>query len=273
MSVPDRPSWQLPIGVARGTWDYVHEKSIATEYDQFHAGHPLLELDKKLIAEHLPPSSMREDGTLRLAMDIGCGPGRNLLPVAALGWRVMGIDLSGEMLNTFSERVHEQQLTDRCGAVRANMVQLDGIASDRADAIFCMYSSLGMVHGRTHRRRFLQSVHRILRPGGIFFVHVHNRGSWLRDPGGIRKTFLDWIRSKRDSSWELGDRIYPYRGLPSMFLHIYSERELKQDIASSGLKLDSLFRLDRESKQFLHKPWLPHLQCGGFIAVCRKTPT
>ena len=31
----NRPTWQLPPGVSRGTWDYVHRDSIATEYDTF----------------------------------------------------------------------------------------------------------------------------------------------------------------------------------------------------------------------------------------------
>ena len=44
-----RPAWQLPPGVSRGTWDYVHEVSIATQYDGFHHGHPLLELDRNLV--------------------------------------------------------------------------------------------------------------------------------------------------------------------------------------------------------------------------------
>jgi hypothetical protein len=56
-----RATWQLPMGVSRGTWDYVTEPAIAKEYDRFHAGHPLLELDRKLIAEHLGPSATKAD--------------------------------------------------------------------------------------------------------------------------------------------------------------------------------------------------------------------
>ena len=48
-----RPAWQLPAGVSRGAWDYVTEPSIASDYDRFHAGHPLLDLDRELISKHL----------------------------------------------------------------------------------------------------------------------------------------------------------------------------------------------------------------------------
>ena len=96
-----RASWQLPAGVSRGTWDYVTETSIATDYADFHAGHPLLDLDSKLIAEHLGPSAVRLDGSPRIAVDFGCGTGRNLIPLAEKGWRVVGVDLSLDMLREF----------------------------------------------------------------------------------------------------------------------------------------------------------------------------
>lgn len=268
------PSWQLPVGVTRGAWDYLNDSSIATEYDRFHAGHPLLELDRKLVDEHLGESSQRSDGAPRVAVDFGCGTGRNLIPLAEKGWRVVGVDLSSEMLKEFVAKASKLQDATQSKhepiAIRANMAKLECFADGFADAVLCMYSSLGMVQGRANRRSFMKHSARMLREGGVFFVHVHNRGSWLRDPGGIQRTVMDWLRARRDSSWELGDRIYAYRGLPSMFLHIYSERELLSDLKSSGLTVTRLYRLNRQSSQVLKSRWFPHLQSGGFIAVCSK---
>jgi hypothetical protein len=132
----------------------------------------------------------------------------------------------------------------------------------------CMYSSLGMVQGRENRRSFMRHANRLLTDTGKFFVHVHNRGSWLRDPGGVRRTIVDWIRSKREPTWELGDSVYAYRGLPSMFLHIYSERELRSDLKATGLRLEHMYRLNRHSSGELKGSWFPHLRSGGFLAVC-----
>lgn len=266
----DRPSWQLPSGVSRGTWDYVNDLSIATEYDRFHSGHPLLELDRRLIEENIPTSPIREDGTPRLAIDFGCGPGRNLLPLAAIGWRTLGVDLSSEMLVEFQKRAAATGAGSTCGTVKANMVQLDGFRDSIADVVLCMYSSMGMIHGQSHRRSFLKGVARLLTRDGLFFVHVHNRGTWIRDPGGIRRLLSDWVRSKRDSSWELGDRYYLYRGLPTMYLHIYSKRELISDLNSAGLQCVQLFVLDRGSKQVAHMRILESLRAGGYIALCKR---
>jgi SAM-dependent methyltransferase len=274
-----RANWQLPQGVSRGTWDYVNDQEIASEYNRFHANHPLLELDRKLIREHLAQSGMLAPGTDRLAIDFGCGTGRNLIPLAEAGWNVIGFDLSQQMLIEFRKMAEASSTTnpgssgptkvsDRCALVHGNMVEADCLQSQSADAVLCMYSSFGMIQGRKHRRRFLMHVRRLLKPNGLFFVHVHNRGSWLRDPGGIRQTVHGWLKSRWDKNWELGDRIYPYRGLPSMFLHIYSERELVADLKSAQLRIVKLYRLDRESKSVADLRWFPHLRVGGFLAVC-----
>lgn len=262
-----RASWQLPAGVSRGTWDYVTESAIATEYDRFHAGHPLLELDRKLIAEHLGPVATRSDGSSRIAVDLGCGTGRNLIPLAEKGWRVIGVDLSLDMLREFRAKV-ASSVQNEAVAIHSNMAHLECLADGFAEAVLCMYSSLGMVQGRNNRRSFMKHARRILAPGGKFFVHVHNRGSWLRDPGGVRRTVMDWIRAMRDPTWELGDSVYAYRGLPSMFLHIYSEYELRKDLKASGLVIKRFYRLNRQSSEMLTSSWFPHLRSGGFLAVC-----
>jgi ubiquinone/menaquinone biosynthesis C-methylase UbiE len=265
-----RPSWQLPAGVSRGTWDYVCEPSIAELYDGFHAGHPLLEFDQQIVQQHLSESGLMTNNESRIAIDFGCGTGRNLLPLAAKSWRVVGVDLSQSMLTQFQSKLQSSMPNeDRVSLIRGNMVSLDFFSDGFADAVLCMYSSMGMIHGCKNRLTFLKHVARILSPGGLFFVHVHNRGSWLRDPGGVRRSISDWLRSCRDAEWEMGDRIYPYRGLPSMYLHVYSERELRRDLANAGLVLQKLYRLNRHSSGTLgNRWWLPHVRSGGFLAVC-----
>lgn len=289
-----RPNWQLPQGVPRGAWDYVNKSSIATEYDRFHEGHPLLTLDQQIVYELLGESALREDVTSKIAVDCGCGTGRNLLPLAARGWRVMGVDLSSDMLRTLRAKAEAMQLpkarslpdgsetsvaigsvaiatgSSAVATVRANMANLGFLRDGFADAVLCMYSSIGMLQGRSNRRQFLQHAARVLREEGWFVVHVHNRGSWLRDPGGVRKTIRDWWRSRTDPEWELGDSVYSYRGLPTMFLHIYSERELRSDLLASGLILHKLYRLNRTSSQFFDGGWFKHVRSGGFIAICRR---
>ena len=44
------PSWKLPAGVSRGTWDYLQSPSIANDYDAYFDEHPLMGLDVDTIA-------------------------------------------------------------------------------------------------------------------------------------------------------------------------------------------------------------------------------
>lgn len=179
-----RPTWQLPPGVSRGTWDYVSTSSIATEYDTFHGDHPLMRLDQQWIAHRLERYHHPEDR--RVLLDLGCGTGRALLPWSDRGWRTIGIDLSSEMLN--QARTKCLGSNNPPGFVHANLAELSCLSECFADAAVCLYSSIGMIRGSQNRISMLKAVRRALKQNGLFFVHVHNRGSWLRDPGGIRTT-------------------------------------------------------------------------------------
>jgi SAM-dependent methyltransferase len=273
----DRPEWQLPAGVSKGSWDYARTASIATDYDHFHAGHPILDLDDRIVRVHLQEQRDRVSGMTgeRLVIDLGCGPGRHLFALAESGWRALGVDLSGEMLRQVHEKLkqHNQpEIAERVVTIQANMVELECIRSQSAHAMICLYSSFGMIRGRANRLRMLRHVERILHPDGLFIVHVHNRGAWLRDPGGMRRTFGGWLKARADRGWEFGDRVYPYRGLPNMFLHIFSRRELTGLIAQADLRIEKLYMLNAQSSGLLDRPWwLPHIRAGGFIAIARRT--
>lgn len=267
----NRPAWQLPPGVSRGTWDYVHEASIATQYDGFHHGHPLLELDRNLVMGVADEIFSIQGNHAGVAIDLACGTGRCSIPLAEKGWRVIGIDLSQSMLSEVAAKKNsDTAIAHRVALVRGNLVQMSFLADQQIDLAYCLYSSIGMIQGRNNRLELLRHVHRVLRPGRRFIVHVHNRGTWLRDPGGVRRWLADWWRSLRDSQWEFGDRVYAYRGLPSMFLHIFSERELKQDLRRSGFRIDRWMRLNRTSSGLLTPPLASGLRAGGFIAIAQK---
>jgi 2-polyprenyl-3-methyl-5-hydroxy-6-metoxy-1,4-benzoquinol methylase len=64
----------------------------------------------------------------RRALDLGCGAGRNALPLAALGWNVLGLDLSWPMLQAAGHRALEHQLDDRC---KVALASVDRAASSR----------------------------------------------------------------------------------------------------------------------------------------------
>ena len=96
------PHWQLPPGVSRGSWEYMHSPDIAYDYDEFFAYNRLFELDEQELARYLPQSG--------LVADLGCGTGRALLPLVRRGMRGLAIDLSAEMLSIVQEKAEIEDL-------------------------------------------------------------------------------------------------------------------------------------------------------------------
>ena len=267
---PDfRPTWQLPPGVSRATWDYVNDRAIADQYDAFHGDHPLLSLDQALIFERLKDIAC-DPKTPPVLLDLGCGTGRALLPWRQRGWRTLGVDLSREMLAETSRKL--TAVDGQTALVHANLAQSAWLANQSVDAALCLYSSIGMIRGRQHRQRLLRAVAAALKPGGIFILHVHNRSNWLTTPAGLALFVRSALRASFDREFEMGDRIYPYRGLPAMFLHIFTAGELRYELKRAGFRIESLFRLNATSSDALSLPWFfPSIRAGGYIAFA--TPT
>lgn len=265
-TVPQRPSWQLPPGVSRGTWDYLHLPSIADDYDNYFREHPLLSLDMRLVDQYLP---RREHGRAPIVADFGCGTARVAKQLVPRGYRVLNVDMSLPMLGQAAQLEPSTLASSVC--VQANLVQLEWLEDQSLDMAVCLFSSIGMIRGRKHRRTFLGHVHRCLQEEAVLFVHVHNRWSSLFDPGGVRWLAGTWLRSWAGQGWEFGDRVYQYRGLPAMFLHIFSRSELVRDLHTAGFRKLDVLPINHTATALLHKRTaLVNLRAGGYFAVARR---
>src|SRR3954452_21664589 len=78
-------------------------------------------------------------------LDIGCGAGRNALPLATSGWEVIGTDASEPMLKAAAARVADAALGRRVRLVRASMHELP-LSPDSFD--FIVAHEIGK-HART----------------------------------------------------------------------------------------------------------------------------
>lgn len=259
-----RPFWKLPAGVSRGTWDYLQSRPIASDYDQYFTDHPLMRLDLDFIARHLPPVVPHHRPPL--VADLGCGTGRVSRRLSPLGYRLVNIDLSQHMLAELQRQC--QHTSDNC-SILANLVELDCLQDGCLDAAVCLFSSIGMIRGRVHRRRFLTGLRRSLKPGAPLILHVHNRYQSLWDPQGPAWLLTSKWKSLTTRDWEFGDRVYAYRGLPAMFLHMFSRRELESDLRSAGWSPPRLFAINATGDALLPASWLNGWRAGGYFVIAQ----
>ena len=276
----DRPEWQLPAGVSRGTWDYFGLKSIASDYDTYFQDHPLLTLDIQWVRDRLSKNAVIKNFTdassaeltalpRPVIADLGCGTERALTALAATGAHLVAIDMSQNMLEEAASKL--KQFSNPYSCLRMNLVHMEGLRDHSLDVAVCLFSSFGMIKGRAHRQQALREVQRVLKPGGEFLLHVHNVWSSLQDPGGLRWLAASYLRSWYDHNWEWGDRVYVYRGLPKMFLHSFSIGSLKRDLRQAGFHIDEVRYLNIQSGDYIKKNSVSgRLTAGGFFIAAKK---
>jgi SAM-dependent methyltransferase len=173
------------------------------------------------------------------------------------------------MLQVMMQKRSRNSTLCRVHPLRANLVQLDCLASRSADHAICLFSTLGMIQGKANRRRVLQHVARIIRPGGSFLIHVHNRWAALVEPGGMRRLTTSWFRSLRDPQHDFGDFTYAYRGLNHMFMHRFSRRELVRDLCDCGWRIETVSPISIDAAQVDVRTRIP----GGFIVTAHVQRT
>ena len=69
-----------------------------------------------------------------------------------------------------------------------------------------------------------------------------------------------------------GTRMFTERmGIPKMFVHSFSERELRRAVGEVGFRVEELIRLHATRQRPLRAPWLlGSVRANGWIAVCRR---
>jgi ubiquinone/menaquinone biosynthesis C-methylase UbiE len=247
--------------MTRGLWDYAQAEHIAEEYDEFFAFNRLFDFDEAVAARYFTKPG--------LVADLGCGTGRALVPLVRSGHRGLAVDMSRPMLEVVAEKAREENLPIAC--LQASLVQLDAIGDATLDYAICLFSTLGMIHGRENRQAVLCHAQRILKPGGLLVLHVHNLWHNLLTSAGRVWLAGNLLKSMVRRDTEPGDKFFDYRGIPNMFLHTFRQGEIVGAIRKAGFSLAEMIPLDAARDAALPRPWLfGRLRANGWIFVCKK---
>jgi len=130
--------------------------------------------------DHHEDTDLEVDGLVRLVgrpdrcgiLDLGCGYGRVATPLRALGYQVVGFDLSPSLLKRARER-------DPGGTwVRGDMRELPFM--EGFDTVISLFNAFGYFEEEEENFRVLRSVSEALRPAGQFVCQLVNRDYLVR---------------------------------------------------------------------------------------------
>jgi SAM-dependent methyltransferase len=117
---------------------------------------------------------LRRAGSRR-ALDIGCGAGRNAVPLARIGWTVVGTDLSWPMLCAAIARTSEDRLDAHLHLVLAPMENIP--ARDRSFDLIIAHGIWNLARSATQFRQAIGEAARVAKPGAGLFVFTFSRNT------------------------------------------------------------------------------------------------
>lgn len=117
------------------------------------------------------------------ALDVGCGAARNAAPLASMGWRVLGTDLSWPMAVAARERVAADADGDRLRVALAPMEALP--VRDRSVELIVAHGIWNLATSGAQFRRSVAEAARVALPGAGLFVFTFSRNTFAPDTQAV----------------------------------------------------------------------------------------
>lgn len=152
------------------------------------------------------------------AVDIGCGAGRNAVPLARAGWTVVGTDLSWPMLAAAAARRHGEAPGSRLQLALGGMERLP--LADRSVDLVIAHGIWNLASSTTLFRQAVADAARVARPGAALFVFTFSR-----------HTLSDAARPVPGEAFVFTE----FSGQPQCFL---TEDELRAELGRAGFDAD-----------------------------------
>lgn len=171
-----------------------------------------------------------EDG-MRV-LEVGCGPG-------SFAETIRGVDLtcldpSPEMLRVARKRVDaaRQEHGEPAAAYVEALAESIPLPDASFDRVFCLFSFRDF----QDKRKGLEEIFRVLRPGGKLVICDAGKGNWLHGFAGRiwMGTVVQWMARR-----VTGQRDHPWRGLARSYTHYGTNayyRRMLRDVGFEGVR-------------------------------------
>ncbi len=176
-------------------------------------------------------------------LDLCCGHGRHLIPLAKKGYDMTGLDLSEKALNLLRKNAKKEKIKARL--IRGDMRKIP--FSNEFDAIINMFTAFGYLETDYEDFKVLKQVSKALKPKGKFIIDIKNSDwllanleekSWQKQ--GKLLLLEERKYDKKKKRLTLKTEILDEKGKwhkSSNVLRIYSLGEMRNNLNKVGLKV------------------------------------
>jgi SAM-dependent methyltransferase len=142
------------------------------------------DIDYKKWADYIESIFARKGAKPESIVDLGCGTGSFCIEMAARGYDMIGIDLSGEMLSCAQNKALEAGYDILY--LQQDMTEFELYGT--VDCIVCMLDSLNYITDKRKLHKLFKLVRNYLNPGGFFIFDI-NTGYKLEKVLGSNEFF------------------------------------------------------------------------------------
>lgn len=137
------------------------------------------------------------------ALELGCGTGRVVLPLARAGIETTGLDLSRSMLEAAAERLAREpaEVASRATFVAGDMTSFD--LGRQFGLVYIAFRSFMMLTTPEEQRRCLRAAHRHLAPEGTLAVNLFDPLLERLTPGPLPVSWTPNGNFPHPQSWNL----------------------------------------------------------------------
>jgi cyclopropane fatty-acyl-phospholipid synthase-like methyltransferase len=205
-------------------------------------------------------------------LELACGSGRLLVPLAYEGYELTGVDSSRSMLNLAQRALEEAGVQEQCTLVQENMSTMH--LEQKFRMAFIALGSFGHVCTRQEQRQTLAVVHDHLTAGSKFIMDISNtdvrymeqlsgqvlhQGTWKREDGALLTHFVSPASSPTKHLLELthfydehrqGEAVQ--RTVITTHLYLFERNEVELLLEEAGFAINDVFG-DYELSPFEHE--------------------
>lgn len=172
-------------------------------------------------------------------LDMGCGRGRHARWFCAHGLKVTGIDLSAASIEEAGSYCPE-------AAFLVHDMRVP-FASERFDAVVCLFTSLGYSADRDDDRRAVEAASRALKHGGLFVLDLLNgaivRKELIQEDCQVESEVRFTLQRRVEGDTIVKDIHVDDQGCSHRFterVHAWTEEEVRAMVIRAGLSVEDV---------------------------------